>query len=237
MASPQLENGFTRIANEVLEATARAHLNGTQWNIISVVWRQTYGYGRKSHALSETFLAAAADCSLRHIKRELTALISANILTTVKEPTFNSPREIAFNKNYSEWRISLQVTEGSPGDGLVTSPGDGLVTQRKKAKDNIKKDTSDGYLNELFNRFWNVYPKKVAKQDALKSWKKIKPSAELVDTIISAVNRVSETEAWQKNNHQYVPNPATWLNRGQWEDEILTVQQTTELQPKRKVLN
>jgi hypothetical protein len=25
---------------------------------------------------------------------------------------------------------------------------------------------------------------------------------------------------WQKDNGQYIPNPATWLNQGRWDDEI-----------------
>ena len=34
--------------------------------------------------------------------------------------------------------------------------------------------------DEGFDHFWTVYPKKTAKQEALKSWKKLKLSEELM---------------------------------------------------------
>jgi hypothetical protein len=45
---------------------------------------------------------------------------------------------------------------------------------------------------------------------------------ELAEKIISAVKAQSASEQWTKDNGQYIPNPATWLNRGQWEDEVKT---------------
>ena len=26
---------------------------------------------------------------------------------------------------------------------------------------------------------------------------------------------------WRENNGQFIPNPATWLNQGRWEDELV----------------
>ena len=47
MASPQKENGFTPISNEILEAVAGASLNGTQLRILLLLWRNSYGYHSK----------------------------------------------------------------------------------------------------------------------------------------------------------------------------------------------
>ena len=59
MANPKLENGYSPIANEILEQLCRQNLNGTQFRIIMVVWRYTYGFSRKEHELSETFISKA----------------------------------------------------------------------------------------------------------------------------------------------------------------------------------
>jgi hypothetical protein len=85
---------------------------------------------------------------------------------------------------------------------------------------NNKNNTS---VNDVvFKRFWDEYPKKVAKQDAIKAWKKLKLTDELAEKIISAVKAQSASEQWTKDNGQYIPNPSTWLNRGQWDDEVKT---------------
>lgn len=82
-------------------------------------------------------------------------------------------------------------------------------------------------IEELFLKFWKAYPKKVGKQDALKSFKKIKPNQELVDKMISVINDAKDTEQWTKNGGQYIPNPSTWLNQGRWEDDISTYTRRT----------
>lgn len=77
-------------------------------------------------------------------------------------------------------------------------------------------------VSERFARFWKAYPKKVGKGAAEKAWKKIKPSAELFDTIMAAIDAAKASEQWQRENGRYIPNPATWLNQKRWEDELPT---------------
>lgn len=68
-----------------------------------------------------------------------------------------------------------------------------------------------------FEQFWAVYPRKVGKKDALKAFKKAKTS---VDVLIAAIERQKQSQQWIKDDGQYIPNPATWLNQGRWEDEV-----------------
>lgn len=53
----------------------------------------------------------------------------------------------------------------------------------------------------------------------MKAWKKINPDKQFAETIISAVEKQKRWEDWIRDNGQYIPNPATWLNQGRWEDE------------------
>jgi phage replication O-like protein O len=172
MANPQKENGYTPIANELIEQLYKLPLNGTQFRIILVVFRYTYGFNRKEHELSETFIASALASHKRQIQRELAELIKRQILDVVKPATFNSSRVVKFNKHYDRWLISRQVTKTTPddkssvhtGDGLVTSRGGELVTQEIQIKDNIKdniqqqeeKRMCEGMLFQFFNQ--NVGP-------------------------------------------------------------------------------
>lgn len=148
LANPQKENGYTAIANEILEQIARYKLNGTQYAIVIVLLRYTYGFNRTEHDLSVDFIVNATGIAKRQVQRELKFLIDNHIVIVSKEATFNTPRILKFNKNYDEWCLARrEVTKKTPHDGkvihtgdeLVISTGDELVTQERKYKDNIKE--------------------------------------------------------------------------------------------------
>jgi len=75
------------------------------------------------------------------------------------------------------------------------------------------------YSND-FDIFWEAYPRKVGKMNALKSWKRLKPSLTLRDMIMMALEFHKKQEGWNKDNGKFIPHPATWLNQHRWDDEI-----------------
>ncbi len=76
---------------------------------------------------------------------------------------------------------------------------------------------------KMFAAFWLAYPKKKAKADAYARWMKMKPSRGLLQVILTAIEAQKKTAEWQKDGGQYIPYPATWLHRQQWEDEITPI--------------
>ena len=74
-------------------------------------------------------------------------------------------------------------------------------------------------LTERFERFWKTYPKKLGKGNAEKAWFKIKPGEQLTVDILAAIERGKTSAQWTKDDGQFIPYPATWLNRKGWEDE------------------
>jgi phage replication O-like protein O len=105
LRGPQLEEGYTRIANEILEVASKVKLNGTQFKILMAIWRYTYGFNRKSSEFSLNFLSEATNSNKQQVKRELDKLIEDNIIIIEKEADFNTSRILSFNKNYSEWKV------------------------------------------------------------------------------------------------------------------------------------
>lgn len=99
---PQLEDGYTRIANEILEQAARHRLNGTQFRLLMIIWRYTYGYRRKEAEFTLPFLADAIGASRSQVHRELTALIERNVLEVVAGGS-GKPRLLRFNKDSNKW--------------------------------------------------------------------------------------------------------------------------------------
>lgn len=74
--------------------------------------------------------------------------------------------------------------------------------------------------NSDFEEFWKAYPKKVGKGDCRKIWAKMNPSRELVQKIMSTLKDASASDQWTREGHRFVPNPATWLRQGRWEDDV-----------------
>jgi hypothetical protein len=75
----------------------------------------------------------------------------------------------------------------------------------KNKQENISPDT--------FDKFWELYPKKIAKADAIKAWNKA--------TKLKTAERLLElTKAYAEGKlpeDKYIPYPASWLNKGLYE--------------------
>ena len=69
-----------------------------------------------------------------------------------------------------------------------------------------------------FDEFWALYPKKVGKIAAKKAFQRARKTTSL-ETLLAAVRAQKCGSRWSKDNGDFIPNPATWLNQGRWEDE------------------
>lgn len=86
---------------------------------------------------------------------------------------------------------------------------------KNKNKNKIKENN-----NLLFVQFWDKYPKKKGRQSAEKAFQKVAPDESLFKIMLNAIEEQKKSAEWQKDNGQYIPHPATWLNGRRWEDEI-----------------
>ncbi len=75
---------------------------------------------------------------------------------------------------------------------------------------------------QLFEKFWEHYPKRRSRGQAEKTWVKIKPDEQLVADMLSALERAKTSVGWRKDGGQFIPHPSTWLNAKGWTDEYLT---------------
>lgn len=66
---------------------------------------------------------------------------------------------------------------------------------------------------DSFDDFWKAYPKKVGKDKAITAWSKKKPP--LIE-VLEALQWQVISEQWKSG---YIPNPATYINDGRWQDE------------------
>ncbi|WP_135553292.1 conserved phage C-terminal domain-containing protein [Paenibacillus cymbidii] len=173
--NPNLEDGFTQIANELMEQVPRFKFNGTHLRIILVIWRYTYGFHRKKKDLSVSYIAEATGIYKKQIERELNVLIDRKVVTVVSIATGRRPRILGFNKNYDEWEDVDPSKKGSQMDMFSTLELEGSDPSKKRTQDdrstlglegqerNILKKTLKkgiyaeiiGYLNERTGKRFN----------------------------------------------------------------------------------
>jgi len=71
---------------------------------------------------------------------------------------------------------------------------------------------------EGFDEWWSIYPRKVAKVGAVKAYRKA-----LLETtpgrLLDGARTMAKDVAEGRQERQWVPYPASWLNGGRWDDE------------------
>lgn len=121
----------------------------------------------------------------------------------------------------------------APGGGAPDNPpgapdnpggGAGAAPRTSHSFEPVKEPKtlciSEVELAEAFEVFWKLYPNKKSKKDARKAWEKLKPSADLRQTLMNALGNHRISRDWTKDDGQYVPMASTWLNGERWTDEL-----------------
>ena len=70
----------------------------------------------------------------------------------------------------------------------------------------------------LFNQFWNQYPRKQSKQQCQKAFNKL--NKHQIHSVFCAL--IIHKKYWEikGTSKEYIPHPSTWINQKRWEDEI-----------------
>lgn len=79
-----------------------------------------------------------------------------------------------------------------------------------------------GRVEALFEAWWSIYPKKVAKGAAKKAWAKLAKSGVALDQVIAATQYLVDDPEYRPFHGEstYIPYPATWLNGNRYEEAM-----------------
>lgn len=115
----------------------------------------------------------------------------------------------------------FRTTENKQGEEEEEEEEEKRKAEKKKtAKASSIPAMIDGEAYSLeFQLFWDAYPNKKNKQDAVKRWDKLKITAELFRQIMDGLARAKKSYEWGKNDGEFIPHPARWLNARGWENE------------------
>ena len=121
------------------------------------------------------------------------------------------PKEIN-NDDYVYVSGTLATVSRENSDGFA------MKQKQKQSLNRVKTET----LLSDFEEFWTAYPNKKRKQKAKEAWVKQNGSRPPLDKILSKLLELKKSTDWTKDNGQYIPHPASWLNAGGWDDEPVT---------------
>ena len=93
---------------------------------------------------------------------------------------------------------------------------DEVVEEKQQAESGPQKAETEA----AFETFWKLYPRKTAKDNARKAFATINPDAELMAEIMASLAKHATCQAWLKDDGQFIPHAATWLNGKRWNDEV-----------------
>lgn len=96
MARPQVENGYTRIANELLEALLLANLSKRLLLVAIAVIRQSYGYNRSKDCISGSQIATLTGLRSNHCNVTVVELVEMKIL-------YKSGSQFGMQKDHEQW--------------------------------------------------------------------------------------------------------------------------------------
>jgi phage replication O-like protein O len=98
---PQLEDGFTRIASELLDAIVRFNFSKRHYKVVLAVIRKTYGYGKKTDDMTITQLANMTGLDLGNCSKAVFEMSQMRALS-IQQGVHGYV--IGLNKNYQEWK-------------------------------------------------------------------------------------------------------------------------------------
>lgn len=114
-------------------------------------------------------------------------------------------------KRWNKENTASGISDGNTdGNTMVLPLGNGNGKESISVSEKERKE-------ERFSTFWSAYPRKVGKDAARKAFAKVKAP---VETLLAAIEQQKRSEQWTVENGRFIPNPATWLNQGRWEDEL-----------------
>lgn len=138
MNTPQLENGFTQIANEVVEKLSLLHMSGNEWMIWWVVLRKTWGWKKKEDRISLTQFQKLTGLSRPAVVLALDRLVAKNVLVAKPLPL---GKQFSFNKDHTTWTSSEKATSSIINTKVVAKPLLPIVAKPLHTKETTTKET------------------------------------------------------------------------------------------------
>ena len=219
--NPQLENGYTQIANELLEALFGIYLSDNERRILGCIIRYTYGFKKKTSKLSLSLIAKATGILPPNVARAKKKLLKKNIVIQTDN------HELGLQKKYKKWKVirmdklskqilSKQIMKVIQADNRKLSKQIGDTIKRKLLKKTIKKKRVYSSLSNVtekdFQEISVYYKVPIAfvrsKYDDMVLWAGERPN-----------NPKTKGRNWRLTLMRWVKTDAIKIAEGRWQND------------------
>jgi len=139
VSNPQLENGYTKIATEIMEALTKYRIPGEQMQCLLFIIRKTYGWNKKEDSIALSQFVDATGINMPNVCRALKGLIDKNII--IKKDN-RAIAKYLFNKKYKTWKpLSKKIT--------IIKKDNLPLSKKIDTKDTITKDIKKIYKRKI----------------------------------------------------------------------------------------
>lgn len=184
MVSPQKENGYTPIANEIMDALMKLRIPGEARQVLDCIIRQTYGWNKKQDAIALSQFVCMTGQSKVHVCISLLKLKTMHLITEKGKAITEKGNEVGqiyeFNKNYESWiRLPKKVTLPKKVI-IVTEKGNNPLPKKGTTKAILKQEsnlpepinpdpvkTKDPRVKIFIDWYFQLYQKKFKKTYAI----------------------------------------------------------------------
>lgn len=141
------------------------------------------------------------------------------VVNFTKHQRVDRPSDSKIKVYFDSASIRRGLDDQSPPEQGTGNREQGIKTPSPKPKTESAAKGGLSRSERDFLVFWEKYPKKVGKEAARKAWAKVRNPSEVILLCLEALIWQVESEQWQKDGGQFIPNPATYLNQQRWLDE------------------
>lgn len=157
------------------------------------------------------------------------------VKTTGNDMFINCPKFVDIASNWTKRKHSPPTEALQRPSVAPTAIEEEKEKEEKKKKKIPPTPRKRGIqYSDDFEDFWSAYPKKVGKDAAWRAWEKRSRDRPATGGILQAIHQQQSSEQWTREGGQFIPNPATWINQGRWNDEIGTEEDSLDRWAKKK---
>ncbi|MBU2709347.1 replication protein [Zooshikella marina] len=120
-----IKKGYTRVADELLEALCRMELSGREFRLVLTIIRKTYGFHKPKDYIALSQLADMSGIQKKHISTVIKKLVDSKILLREGQGPI---KQYGINPVISEWKLVKLRTKKAPNLEQV-SPKMGISTK------------------------------------------------------------------------------------------------------------
>jgi len=197
MANPQLEDGYTKIANELLQRLMEHYLSPNQWQIVLCIIRRTYGYQKKVDRIANFQIVADTKLCKAVVSRNLKRLEDMKVIV-------RDGKSIGLQKDWEQWeklaeQSTIEKVSSIVNQNLLNSQPKLAEQSTKVSSPAVTQKKKETIQKKLYKRKYGQFQNVLLTDD---EYEKLKEKFNhRTDELIEALSLGIESKGYKYKSH------------------------------------